>query len=825
MKKTSVIKCSVRYLNEGFFEVFSHMLNELFADSVKLQLVSQEIDPVTKTGKVSGVSKLRLWGGKDEGSDSLLSISFKVDEDFGKPAAVLLESFYSNEFYIKSITLALPDGSNLYFPCYTWITHSKLYFGKPRIFFTNQPYLPSETPPAILKLREDELLALRGDGKDERIHGQRIYDYDVYNDISNPDDDPDLARPILGGVSQYPYPRRCRTGRTHTRADPLSETPETGFDAAYVPRDERFSASKKLQFIGAGARSLGHNVMSTLESLIMDDRSFEALEQIHDLYVGDLQATYDYSSPTPVIRKPTDGTPLEFPPPGVVEVNKEAWKTDHEYGRQRLAGINPLVIQRLEVFPPKSSLDPEIYGPATSSITAHHLEPLLEGYSVKDALEHKRLYILDYHDALMPFINRINQQEGAKAYASRTIFYLTKAGMLLPIAIELILPPEQKGEKANSKVFTPNHPSSDALWRLAKTHVAIIDTGYHQLVSHWLRTHACIEPFVIATRRQLSAMHPLHVLLSPHFKDTMHINALARSSLINAGGKIETHYTPGQYCMEISSAAYKSWRFDEEALPKDLLKRGMAVEDASAKHGVRLTIEDYPYAVDGLDVWGAIKQWVEEYVKLYYKDDQVVQEDTELQRWWEEVVKVGHGDHADAQWWSKMKKVGDVIEVMSTLIWIASALHAAVNFGQYAYGGYMPNNPCMGRRLIPDEGTPEYAEMVTDPARFFLDTVPTQGATTFAMAILEILAQHMSEEEYLGERKDAQWTCDPAAIVALETFRRNLEEVEAAIERRNADHSAHHHRVGPANLPYTLLAPSSAGPGLTFRGVPNSISI
>eukprot|EP00250_Pteridium_aquilinum_P005211 c15342_g1_i1 orf=435-2912(+) len=825
MKETCAIKCTVRYLTEGYLDVTSHMYNELWGDTVKLHLVSLELNPGTEEPKVSAESKLRLWGGKGEDTDSLLTISFKVDKDFGTPAAVLLQSFYTNEFYLKSITLQMPDGTSLYFPCHTWINNSKLNFDKPRVFFSNQPYLPSETPVALAKLREDELLAIRGDGEGERLYGERIYDYDVYNDLSNPDKNSNLARPILGGSSQHPYPRRCRTGRKQTKADPASEQPETSFDGTYVPRDERFSAQKKAQFLGAGIRSLGHNVISTLESLVMDDRSFEALEQIYDLYVGDLKATYG-SCTTPIIRKPTDGTTLDFPPPGVVEVNKEAWKMDHEFGRQRLAGINPVVIQRLEIFPPVSSLDPEIYGPPTSALTAQHLEPLLEGFSVKEALEHKLLYIIDYHDTLMPFISRINELDQGRAYASRMILYLTRAGVLLPIAIELTLPPERKGENANSRVFTSNTKTCpEWLWRMAKTHVAVMDTGYHQLVSHWLRTHACIEPVVIATRRHLSQMHPLHALLSPHFKDTMHINALARSSLINSGGKIEGHYTPGKYCMELSSAAYKSWRFDEEALPKDLLKRGMAVEDASAKHGLKLTIEDYPYAVDGMDLWAAIHQWVQDYLVLYYKDDSAVREDVELQRWWTEVETVGHADHAGAEWWRELKKVEDVVEVMATLIWVASALHAAVNFGQYAYGGYMPNNPCMSRCLIPEEGTPEYAKMLANPKAVFMDILPTQGATTLAMAVLEILAQHMSEEEYLGERKDAQWTCDHRAVAALDTFRQNLAEVEAAIERRNANHPELHHRSGPACLPYTLLAPSSAGPGLTFRGVPNSISI
>ncbi|KAH1087361.1 hypothetical protein GYH30_018769 [Glycine max] len=35
--------------------------------------------------------------------------------------------------------------------------------------------------------------------------------------------------------------------------------------------------------------------------------------------------------------------------------------------------------------------------------------------------------------------------------------------------------------------------------------------------------------------------------------------------------------------------------------------RGVAVKDPSAPHGVRLLIEDYPYASDGLEIWDAIK--------------------------------------------------------------------------------------------------------------------------------------------------------------------------------------------------------------------------
>eukprot|EP00250_Pteridium_aquilinum_P000048 c10063_g1_i1 orf=185-2881(-) len=816
---------TAKVLKEGAFDVASHALSVLLGNKVKMFLVSTELHPETKEPKISPKADLLFTNkeSKDVGQDSWIQLKFaKVPKDFGKPVALLVESYDENEFFLKSVTLESPTLSTaIHFPCHSWIDHIKHNSGHPRIFFTNQAFLPKMTPEALVKLREEELVLLRGNGEGQRKKPERIYDYDVYNDLGSPDKSKDLKRPTLGGSSDLPYPRRCRTGRERCSSDKSAEEP-VFFDDGYVPRDERFSPLKMTLFLAASVKCFGQNVLPILRDIVDASDHFSDFDEVYELYEGSLRSI---RTPKFKLKNPTNGSLITFPPPGVVQGNKESWRNDGEFGRQRLAGSNPLCIELLKEFPIKSKLDPKEYGPSSSSITDKQLERYLEGMKVDEAIEKKKLFVLNYHDAIMPYVSKINKEEG-KLYASRTIFYLSRFGILLPVAIELSLPPAKKGEKGVSRVFTPPPGGlPDWEWRLAKTHVAALDSGIHQLISHWLRTHACVEPFIISTHRNLSTMHPIHVLLSPHFKDTMNINAMARTSLINAGGIIEKGFTPGKYSLEISSIFYKDWRFDEQSLPKDLLKRGMAVEDPTSKHGVKLVIEDYPYAVDGLEIWGAIKDYVRDYVGIYYKGDEDVEGDVELQAWWREIKEVGHGDHKGAKWWGEMKTVEELVEALTIIIWVPSGHHAAVNFGQYAYAGFMPNSPTITKRLIPEVGTKEYAELLSDPERFFLSSVSSQGQATLIMATVEILAQHLGEEEYLGHRNDPQWTSDPRALDALQRFSEALHTVEAKVEERNAAAHSLRHRAGPVFLPYTLLAPLPGGEGLTFRGVPNSISI
>ncbi|KAJ4850852.1 hypothetical protein Tsubulata_033834 [Turnera subulata] len=801
---------------------------DLFGKTLLLELVSAELDP--KTGLEKGSIKGYAKKIEKQGEEVEYEAKFEVPADFGQVGAIFVENEHHREMYIKDIVLHGFVTGPIHVTCDSWV-HSKFDNKQKRVFFTNKSYLPSQTPNGLRRLREEELVSLRGNGSGERKTGERIYDYDVYNDLGDPDNDEELARPVLGGKDN-PYPRRCRTGKPRTKKDPYSETRGSTF---YVPRDEEFSEVKQSTFSAKTVYSVLHALVPSLSGVLTDpDLGFPYFTAIDSLYNEGIDVPpfkgEGWRNLLPNLFKTLkDETSevLRFNTPETMERDRFFWFRDEEFARQTLSGLNPCGLKLVTEWPLKSELDPKVYGPAESAITTEMIEEDIRGFcTVEEAIQQKKLFILDYHDLLLPFVGLVRGLKDTTLYGSRTLFFLTPSGTLRPLAIELTRPPLD-GKPQWRQVFKQTWDSTGIwLWRIAKAHVLAHESGYHQLISHWLRTHCCTEPYIIAANRQLSAMHPIYRLLHPHFRYTMEINALARQALINAGGIIESSFAPGKYSLQFSSFIYgKLWRFDNEALPKDLISRGMAVEDPSAPHGLKLAIEDYPYANDGLVLWDAIKNWVSDYVNHYYPSPDSIVSDQELQAWWTEVRTVGHGDKKDEPWWPKLNTPQDLIEIATTIIWIVSGHHAAVNFGQYTYAGYFPNRPTVARRNVPTEDPVEEDLKLfwEKPEVTLLATFPTKLQATRVMAVLDVLSNHSPDEEYLGEKIEAAWEEEPVIKAAFEKFSGRLKELEGIIDERNADVNLRN-RAGAGVVPYELLKPFSE-PGVTGKGVPYSISI
>ncbi|KAL8527990.1 hypothetical protein ACS0TY_005705 [Phlomoides rotata] len=215
-------------------------------------------------------------------------------------------------------------------------------------------------------------------------------------------------------------------------------------------------------------------------------------------------------------------------------------------------------------------------------------------------------------------------------------------------------------------------------------------------------------------------------------------------------------------------------------------------------------------------------RWARNQVSYTNMDDSV-EKDTELQSWWKEVREEGHRDKKNESWWPKMHTRKELIHSCTIIIRIASALHAAVNFGQYTFAGYMPNRPTVSRQLMPEPGSEEYEKLKTNPDKVFLRTITARLQTLLGIALIEILSKHSSDEIYLGQRDTPEWTVDAGPLEAFDKFGKKLNEIGGKVMEMNNDEKWKN-RVGPAKLPYTLLYPTSEK-GLTGKGIPNSASI
>nr|KYP38225.1 hypothetical protein KK1_040535 [Cajanus cajan] len=810
-------------------------IEEFIGKTIVLELVSEELD--SKTNQERETIKGNAHKTEEKDNEVHYEATFEVPAEFGKVGAVLVENKHNKEMLLKKIVFeGFPDGP-VQLTCHSWV-QSKHDNPVKRVFFTDKCYLSSKTPSGLRRLREEELGRLRGNGEGERKSFDRIYDYDVYNDLGDPDSNTDLRRPVLGGTKQHPYPRRCRTGRTHSNSDPSFEKRSSSF---YVPRDETFSDIKQSQFTMTSISSGLSAISEFFDAILIDQNlGFRSFEDIDTIYKEGFQLpslednglTFLQSTIPRLIKTANDSKNLlRFDAPETIKRDKFFWFSDEEFARETLAGVNPYSIKLVKEWPLRSKLEPQIYGPPESAITREVIEPQIIGYgTIEEAIKEKKLYMLDYHDLFIPYVSKVRKIKGTTLYGSRTLFFLTKQGTLKPLAIELTRPP-MDGKPQWKQVFTPaSHCISDStnlwLWRLAKAHVIAHDSGYHELVNHWLRTHAVMEPFVIATNRHLSTLHPIYKILQPHLRYTLAINSLAREILINANGIIENSFSPNKYSMELSSVAYDQfWRFDLQALPNDLIDRGMAEVDDSAPHGLKLAIEDYPFANDGLLIWDAIKQWVTEYVNHYYPNSSTIESDHELQSWWREIRIVGHGDKSEEPWWPNLKTPKDLIDIINTVTWTASAHHAAVNFGQYTYGGYFPNRPNIIRNKMPteDPSKEEWENFLNKPEQTLLECFPSQIQAITMMVVFNILSYHSPDEEYIGQYMNPAWAENLTIKTAFERFHKRLEEIEGIIDSRNANRNLKN-RHGVGLVPYEQMKPFS-GPGITGKGIPNSVSI
>ncbi|XP_060047766.1 polyunsaturated fatty acid 5-lipoxygenase isoform X2 [Erinaceus europaeus] len=448
------------------------------------------------------------------------------------------------------------------------------------------------------------------------------------------------------------------------------------------------------------------------------------------------------------------------------------WQEDLMFGYQFLNGCNPVLIQRCTKLPKKL--------PVTTEMVECSLERQL---TLEEEVEQGNIFIVDFQ--LLDGIDANKTDPCTLQFLAAPICLLYKnlANKIVPIAIQLNQVP---GEK--NPIFLPSDAKYD--WLLAKIWVRSSDFHIHQTITHLLRTHLMSEVFGIAMYRQLPAVHPVFKLLVAHVRFTIAINTKAREQLICEYGLFDkANATGGGGHVQMVQRAMQDLTYRSLCFPEAIKARGMeSTED----------IPYYFYRDDGLLVWEAIKTFTSEVVDIYYKSDQVVEEDQELQDFVNDVYVYGMRGKKTSGFPKSIKTREKLSEYLTVIIFTASAQHAAVNFGQYDWCSWIPNAPPTMR------APPPTAKGVVTIEKI-VETLPDRGRSCWHLGAVWALSQFQENELFLGMYPEEHFIEKPVKEV-MTRFRKNLDSIVSKIAERNKN----------KKLPYYYLSPDR---------IPNSVAI
>ncbi|MCP2729047.1 lipoxygenase family protein [Limnofasciculus baicalensis] len=528
-----------------------------------------------------------------------------------------------------------------------------------------------------------------------------------------------------------------------------------------VPDAEGFSAT----YYGEQFKSitkLGLNLGAAKLDDLLDP--FDNLDDYEKLFLGE-----------PLLRKPS---------------TTKTFLLDTEFARQRIAGANPLVIEKVDSA--KLRLMVQKF-PITNAIFQQVVD---SDETLETAAAEGKLYLTDY--AMFDGMKLGSYQHWQKFItAPLALFYwqstgFADRGILVPVAIQLYQKPGPE-----NPIFTR---FDGANWFIAKTFVQIADGTHHELLSHLGFTHLVMTSFVLATARQLPDNHPIAILLKPHFQFTLAINDLARTQLVNPGGFVEK-ILPGTLKASLSlvGQSIKESNFKDRALPNQIKQRG--VDDPTA-------LPDYPYRDDAYLLWSAIQDFVTDYVNLYYKNNGDIVNDYELQGWVEELTSQDGGRVKGLTDNDKIDTIEKLIAVITQIIFTCGPQHAAVNYPQYDYGAFAPNIPAAGYAPPPKEkDNPDFKldnpDSLKSLSPYLLKFLPPKEQAISQLTILYLLTSFQYNRLGYYDRRNFQDAKVQPFIVA---FQRNLHAIEDRINLRNTKRSQ----------PYIFLKPSL---------IPNSINI
>jgi arachidonate 15-lipoxygenase len=342
---------------------------------------------------------------------------------------------------------------------------------------------------------------------------------------------------------------------------------------------------------------------------------------------------------------------------------------------QRIAGCNPTVLTRCDRIPPHFPVTP-----------AHYQVAMGSDDNLEAAAREGRLFMADY--AILAGVE-CGVTHGLQKY------------LAAPIALYAVDRVERRLRSVcvqtgqDPSAYPIVTPADGWLWRMANLCVQVADANHHEASAHLGRTHLVMEAVVVAMKNSLAPNHPVAVMLAAHTRTTLAINHSAKTDLIAPGGIVDSTFAPNiREFGRLVRSALLGYPLAEANPRSDLGARGLLDKKILPEH---------PYRDDALPLWDALFEYLSEYVSLYFPTDADVGDDQELQAFVRLLSAPQGGRLAGVP---MVQTTQSLAQLLTTLVFIATAQHSAVNFSQYDHMSYSPN---MGGALyapVPTASTP-----------------------------------------------------------------------------------------------------------------------
>ena len=425
------------------------------------------------------------------------------------------------------------------------------------------------------------------------------------------------------------------------------------------------------------------------------------------------------------------------------------WKDDLEFARQRINGVNPTLLYRLDTLPPNVPISDDI------------LRGLLPASApgLQQLLQQKRLFAVNYKrlDLIRPYI-----PSDSTLCSPIAIFCIDDSKELAPLGIQLF----QNPSPANP-VFTPNpsHTTPGA-WMHARMHCQAADILLHEVEAHLFSTHLYTESIYVAMMRNLPPVHPVHQLVKPHFWGTMAVDFKGREVLLGENAIMPRLMGGGNRgTIALLAQAWSDHHFmDNMHFPSLVKRRGLE------------TLPWCPFRDDGLEFWAVLEAFVKDIVNSAYWTEGDVAKDSEMANWFQELGSMG----IIGLPCQKPTTRQHIITFLTCLIFTATAGHTMVNGPQWDFVGFVPNAPGKFHMKALQSTKVELSD--ADIAK----ALPQNDDSIEQIVVVKTLSAEPHEAAMLGEYPEGHLEdmSGDTGGAAVQRFKSGLAQLSSKIQQR-----------------------------------------